>query len=219
VCRQGPERRGPCRPCGLCRIFTDTHLSLNHTPRRSSMDSRCPVADRPPRRPRARRARRAAVRSVRAFARCLWPGGRFSVVTPDRRTGWSQDRAARSQLEGGDAPAVEDYEPVAVPASQYPPSCARVELLRGSPRRDHVPRRCPGPIGTGPRHRSLRAVSRGSPGTGVRTNAPWPEGRILILKRARAVSRRFLPGSPFNALPEEPPVEQFAVRDQVNHDK
>ncbi len=39
------------------------------------------------------------------------------------------------------------------------------------------------------------------------------------MKRARAASRRFLPGSPFNALPEEPPAEQFAVRDQVSHDK
>ena len=39
------------------------------------------------------------------------------------------------------------------------------------------------------------------------------------MKPARAASRRFLPGSPFNALPVDPPVEQFAVRDQVTHDK
>jgi len=26
-------------------------------------------------------------------------------------------------------------------------------------------------------------------------------------------------GSPFNALPVDPPVEQFTVRDQVTHDK
>lgn len=39
------------------------------------------------------------------------------------------------------------------------------------------------------------------------------------MKSARAASRRFLPGSPFNSLIEDPPVEQFAVRDQVNHDK
>jgi len=39
------------------------------------------------------------------------------------------------------------------------------------------------------------------------------------MKPARAASRRFLPGSPFNSLPEDPPVEQFAVRDQVSHDK
>ena len=39
------------------------------------------------------------------------------------------------------------------------------------------------------------------------------------MKRARAASRRPLPGSPFNALPEEPPAEQFAVRDQVSHDR
>jgi len=39
------------------------------------------------------------------------------------------------------------------------------------------------------------------------------------MKPARAASRRFLPGSPFNVLPADPPVEQFAVRDQVTHDK
>ena len=38
------------------------------------------------------------------------------------------------------------------------------------------------------------------------------------MKPARAASRRLLPGSPFNALPA-PPVEQFAVRDQVTHDR
>ncbi len=40
-----------------------------------------------------------------------------------------------------------------------------------------------------------------------------------MMKPARAASRRFLPGSPFNVLPVDPPVEQFAVRDQVTHDK
>ncbi|HEY1627422.1 MAG TPA: hypothetical protein VGG16_26885 [Streptosporangiaceae bacterium] len=39
------------------------------------------------------------------------------------------------------------------------------------------------------------------------------------MKTARAASRRFLPGSPFNAPPEDPPVEQFKVCDRVNHDK
>ena len=47
-----------------------------------------------------------------------------------------------------------------------------------------------------------------------------PEGRILVLmKPARAASRRILPGSPFNAMPADPPVEQFTVRDRVTHDK
>jgi hypothetical protein len=56
----------------------------------------------------------------------------------------------------------------------------------------------------------------GPPGTG----SPWPERRILVLmKPARAASRRFLPGSPFNSLPVDPPVEQFTVRDRVTHDK
>ena len=50
--------------------------------------------------------------------------------------------------------------------------------------------------------------------------APGPEGRILVLmKPARAASRRFLPGSPFNAMPLAPPIEEFTVCDQVTHDK
>lgn len=39
------------------------------------------------------------------------------------------------------------------------------------------------------------------------------------MKPARAASRRFLPGSPFNVPPVELPVEQYAVLDQVTHDK
>jgi hypothetical protein len=39
------------------------------------------------------------------------------------------------------------------------------------------------------------------------------------MKPAHAASRRFLPGSPFNVVSVEPPVEQFAVSDQVTHDK
>ena len=39
------------------------------------------------------------------------------------------------------------------------------------------------------------------------------------MKPARAAYRRILPGSPFNSPREDPPVEQFAVHDQVNHDK
>ena len=39
------------------------------------------------------------------------------------------------------------------------------------------------------------------------------------MKRTCAASRRFLPGSPFNTVQEDPAVEQFAVRDQVSHDK
>ena len=38
-----------------------------------------------------------------------------------------------------------------------------------------------------------------------------------MMKPARA-TRRFLPTSPFNA-PPAPPVGQFAVQDQVTHDK
>jgi hypothetical protein len=39
------------------------------------------------------------------------------------------------------------------------------------------------------------------------------------MKPARAASRRFLPGSPFNSVHQDPPIEKFAVLDQVNHDK
>jgi hypothetical protein len=39
------------------------------------------------------------------------------------------------------------------------------------------------------------------------------------MKPARAAPRRLLPGSPWNNLPAEPPVEQFTVRDRVTHDK
>jgi hypothetical protein len=48
----------------------------------------------------------------------------------------------------------------------------------------------------------------------------WREGRILVvMKPAHAASRRFLPGSPFNARPVDLPIEQFTVLDQVTHDK
>ena len=41
----------------------------------------------------------------------------------------------------------------------------------------------------------------------------------MIMKRARAGARPRLPASPFGAPPLTPPAEQFAVRDQVSHDK
>jgi hypothetical protein len=65
--------------------------------------------------------------------------------------------------------------------------------------------------GRRPGRRRIRAAGKGAAG---------PEGRILLLmKPAHAASRRLLPGSPFNVLSGDPPVEQFAVRDQVTHDK
>ncbi|MGH3189076.1 MAG: hypothetical protein ACRDOL_17760 [Streptosporangiaceae bacterium] len=39
------------------------------------------------------------------------------------------------------------------------------------------------------------------------------------MKPARAATRRFLPTSPFNVQPVAPPVEHFALQDQVTHDK
>jgi hypothetical protein len=40
-----------------------------------------------------------------------------------------------------------------------------------------------------------------------------------MMKPPRAATRRLLPTSPFSAAPPAPPVEQFAERDQVTHDK
>ena len=40
-----------------------------------------------------------------------------------------------------------------------------------------------------------------------------------MMKPARAATRRFLPTSPFNAPSAAPPADQFAVQDQVTHDK
>ena len=39
------------------------------------------------------------------------------------------------------------------------------------------------------------------------------------MKPARAATRRFLPTSPFNTTPTVPPVDQFALQDQVTHDR
>ena len=40
-----------------------------------------------------------------------------------------------------------------------------------------------------------------------------------MMKPARAATRRFLSTSPFKPPPAAPPAEQFAVQDQVTHDK
>jgi hypothetical protein len=40
-----------------------------------------------------------------------------------------------------------------------------------------------------------------------------------VMKPAYAPTRRFLPTSPFKPPPPAPPAEQFAVQDQVTHDK
>jgi hypothetical protein len=39
------------------------------------------------------------------------------------------------------------------------------------------------------------------------------------MKATPAATRRFLPTSPFKPPPPAPPAEQFAVQDQVTHDK
>jgi hypothetical protein len=40
-----------------------------------------------------------------------------------------------------------------------------------------------------------------------------------MMKHRRAAARPFLTTSPFRAPPLTPPAEQFAVQDQVTHDK
>ena len=45
-------------------------------------------------------------------------------------------------------------------------------------------------------------------------------GAILaVMKPAHRATRRFLPDSPFNNMPADPPVERFDVQDQVTHDR
>ena len=39
------------------------------------------------------------------------------------------------------------------------------------------------------------------------------------MNSSRAVPRRYLPSSPFNNLPPAAPVKQYAVHDQVTHDR
>ena len=39
-----------------------------------------------------------------------------------------------------------------------------------------------------------------------------------MMKSARAATRRYLPGSPFNTPAVVRPVKQFALHDQVTHD-
>jgi hypothetical protein len=75
-------------------------------------------------------------------------------------------------------------------------------------------------------HISATAPESGdTPGTGLRgrrEGTPWdqPDRRILgIMKPSRAVTRRHLSTSPFNAPAAAPPLEQFAVQDRVSHDK
>ena len=41
----------------------------------------------------------------------------------------------------------------------------------------------------------------------------------MVMKPARAATRRLLPTSPFGPAPPAPPAEQFAEQDQVTHDK
>ena len=42
---------------------------------------------------------------------------------------------------------------------------------------------------------------------------------LIVMKPARAPYRRPLPGSPFNVPRVEPPLKEFALLDQVTHDR
>jgi hypothetical protein len=44
-------------------------------------------------------------------------------------------------------------------------------------------------------------------------------GRIMVTMKPARAARRHLPTSPFNRPAADPPVEQFAEGDQVNHDQ
>ena len=56
--------------------------------------------------------------------------------------------------------------------------------------------------------------------TGGSARHAGPERRMMVaMKLPRAETRRYLPGSPFNASVPAPPAETFAVHDQVTHDK
>ena len=65
------------------------------------------------------------------------------------------------------------------------------------------------------------AVDAGRAGNCCSRNQWRSLGRriLVIMKPARAATRRFLPASPFNTVPADPPIEQFAVQDLVTHDK
>jgi hypothetical protein len=42
---------------------------------------------------------------------------------------------------------------------------------------------------------------------------------MVVMNPSRAAPRRYLPSSPFNNRPPARPVEQYALHDQVTHDR
>src|ERR1022692_1586504 len=66
------------------------------------------------------------------------------------------------------------------------------------------------------------AAPKGPQNAGLRRSSPRhrPDRRILeIMSPARAMPRRFLPGSPFNNTAPAAPIEHYEVHDQVTHDR
>ena len=45
------------------------------------------------------------------------------------------------------------------------------------------------------------------------------KGTRMMVNRASAAKRRYLPSSPFKPPPEPPPVEQYTLHDLVTHEK
>src|SRR6266571_6904466 len=66
-----------------------------------------------------------------------------------------------------------------------------------------------------------RRTTRRVAGSGLpsRCNDEREERILVMMKPARAATRRLLPTSPFGPPPLAPPAEHFAVQDQVTHDK
>ena len=60
---------------------------------------------------------------------------------------------------------------------------------------------------------------RGGSGSPSRCDGERIRSILVLMKPARAASRRLLPTSPFRPAPPAPPAEQLAEHDQVTHDK
>ena len=116
--------------------------------------------------------------------------------------------AKRQQLDVGPA--------LLMPGPRHCPRAGRRRATRsggaGSPAA-HIPRQpaaCGGP--SRPTVAPTAARASGNQQRAVRCI-------LNTMKPARAATQRFLPTSPFKPPPAPPPAEQFAVQDQVTHDK
>jgi hypothetical protein len=67
--------------------------------------------------------------------------------------------------------------------------------------------------------RRATSENRGAPVMQSMSNARRKWRIIEVMNPSRAVHRRYLPSSPFNNRPAPLPIEQYAVDDQVTHDR